>query len=479
MKLFTKIFLQIFVSFLLLSQVIFIYIVNQSKEQMITSIENYESSIFWELSRKFENKFQEFNFQQEEENIQKLMAVSSFRAAFGSNGVLYRNQEELFNSTPYEFDVKAITEEMRGTGKGEDSRGIGRVVDSRSFLILPCGDKSLLVFLSTGDRRQASDTYQLLYYKDVTDIFVRSKKLLLDGLGFTLLALLVIGGILFRGIYRTIRPLVELKKAAASIASGAYEIRLPIRGKDEISELSASFNQMAEKVEEHVEKLSATNEAQRRLLGSLAHELKTPMTAIIGYADTLLTVRLSDRRREQALNYIGNECRRLSRLSVKMLELTGLYETGESSLEQKEEQIEELLKRLKDLTAYRLREKQVCLEIHCEPEELTHSMDSDLMMSLLMNLVDNAYKASGEGGIIRVRADETGFLVEDFGKGIPEEEVERVAEAFYMVDKSRSRSAGSVGLGLAICKQIADMHGAELRIESEEGKGTRVSVLWK
>lgn len=140
--------------------------------------------------------------------------------------------------------------------------------------------------------------------------------------------------------------------------------------------------------------------------------------------------------------------------------------------------VKELLETVGGLVKFKLAEKQITLEISCEPEELMLQMDVDLMTSLLLNLVDNACKASSEGGKILLHADETGLFVEDHGRGIPAEELARVTEAFYMVDKSRAKSAGSVGLGLALCKEIAQLHGGILRIESEEGLGTRVSVLW-
>lgn len=138
----------------------------------------------------------------------------------------------------------------------------------------------------------------------------------------------------------------------------------------------------------------------------------------------------------------------------------------------------ELLAQLKDLTVYRREEKGIHLETVCSPAGLKAWIDEDLIMSLLMNLVDNACKASAEGSTVTVSADEQGLYVEDTGKGIPREEIARVTEAFYMVDKSRSRKAGGIGLGLAFCEQIAKLHHARLHIESEEGRGTRVSVLW-
>ena len=200
------------------------------------------------------------------------------------------------------------------------------------------------------------------------------------------------------------------------------------------------------------------------------------MTAIIGYSDTLLNLQLKEEQKKKALGYIGSECRRLSRLSVKMMELTGLYQTGEKSVQMEMVRIAELLQQLTDLTAYRLQEKQIRMQTECEPEGLEKKLDRDLMLSLLMNLVDNACKASKVGGKLLVRADEEGISVQDDGKGIPAEEISRVTEAFYMVDKSRARSRGSVGLGLALCKRIADIHGAKLEIESEVGKGTKVLV---
>ena len=102
----------------------------------------------------------------------------------------------------------------------------------------------------------------------------------------------------------------------------------------------------------------------------------------------------------------------------------------------------------------------------------------DLLLSLLWNLVDNAYKASEIGRNIEVFADEQKIFVQDFGKGIPAGEIVHVTEAFYMVDKSRSKKAGGIGLGLSLCCQIAEIHGWKIHIESKEGEGTRVSVLW-
>lgn len=470
MKLFRRIYLQVFVGCLLLSQVSFLYCLYESQRQNLQSVNQYEWNDFNNSVKAFKNKVGESKIDLEymEQKIVDLLAVNGFRYIFGSKGALYRDGEELFNTSPYEFDYQIIMDLRRS--------GILRQDSAAKPVPQEVSGRKLLIFCAAEQMKQG-DSYLLVYYKDVTDIFVRTRRLFFQGFLFSLILLGIIGYVLYRGIFRAVHPLWELKQAAASIEKGNFKTQVPVRTKDEIGELTVSFNQMAKKVDEHIEKLNQTNEAQKRLIGSLSHELKTPLTAIMGYSDMLLTVRLDEEQRSRALEYIRSESRRLSRLSVKMMELSGLY-GAEAHILMQETHMEELFTRLRSLTLYRLEEKKLRLETMCSPEGLTAWIDEDLMMSLLMNLVDNACKASAIGGVITVSADEGGICVADTGTGIPREELDRVTEAFYMVDKSRSRSAGSIGLGLAFCEQIAQIHKARLQIESEVGHGTRVSVLW-
>lgn len=343
------------------------------------------------------------------------------------------------------------------------------------------GKRLILFYSEKSEFMQAGKKCEVVVYRDVTDIYARTKQLLEQGAMVTVLTLLLAGIFLYGGLYRSLHPLLELNKATEEIAGGAYHSRVHLRRRgartDEIDELASNFDRMAEKVEEHLQSLRETNEKQRRLLGSLSHEMKTPLTAIIGYSETLMTVKLAEKNKIQALTYIHSEGKRLARLSEKMLELTGLYESAEHTLELQEIELRSFLKKLKDLTDFRCQKAGVRMEISCKPGT-TQRIDPDLMMSLLMNLVDNACKASIAGGVIRVTADDRRISVRDDGKGIPSGEIAHVTEAFYMVDKSRAKAAGSVGLGLALCAQIASMHGAVLQIESEEGKGTQISVVF-
>lgn len=222
--------------------------------------------------------------------------------------------------------------------------------------------------------------------------------------------------------------------------------------------------------------LEDANEAQRKLIGSMSHELKTPLTAIKGYSETLLNVRISEEQMQKSLYYIHTESSRLSRLSEKMMELTRLYEP-ECRITLEPVEITVLLDAVEDGVRYRLEKEQIQLVREGELDGLVHNLDRDLMTSFLINLINNGITASKPGSRMFLGADKHGFWVQDEGCGIPPGEVEKVREAFYRVDKSRSGKSGNMGLGLAICNQIAEVHHAKMQIESKVGIGTKISFL--
>ncbi len=480
MKLVTKIFLQVCVGFLILSQVLFFYLLYETKKQNLMDVYEYEKKTLYELAMDFDREIQEYDLGEEDIRLKNIAVRKAFQEIFGVRAVLCWNGEELYNETAYEFDYDQIS--MQKT----DNISFGYLSEDEGNLDLLIGKEEDSIFLIipfemrkyVGDTGAGQEQYQIIWCKDVTDIYARSRRLAWKGLLFTAIILVIMGSVFLYFLKRTMQPLETLRTAAAGIADGNYRNRVPTAQKDEIGALSDSFNRMAEQIEAHVEMLTDTNEAQRQLLAALAHELKTPMTAIIGYADTLLTVQLKEVQRQKALRYIGSECQRLSGLSAKMMELTGLYETGETSVEMESVSVKALLERLADLISYRLKEKNITLRMECRPKDLHRMLDKDLMLSLLMNLVDNAYKASDVGKEIFIMADEEKLAVQDQGTGIPKKEIARVTEAFYMVNKSRAKSQGSIGLGLALCQRIADIHHAKLEIESEVGEGTKVIFYW-
>ena len=478
MKLFTKIFLQVACVILILSSAVFFYTSYRWKNQSIQYINNYEYTKFQNNLLQFEEKLRLTSSQSanSDKKVRNRILIYAFRQIFHDSAVLYQNGEELYNGTAYDFDVQGIQEQL-----GEVELH-GKWYDADTYicdpLISKADGKTLLLFFYSSTESTTNLNYQIVTYKDVSDVLESNRILFYQAGMLTLVLLLLTGTILFFSLRKIMAPLTKLREAAVSVSEGNYDIQVPAEGDTELAQVGKSFNQMSSKVKEQIECLSTVNHTQRQLMGSLAHELKTPMTSILGYADTLLTVRLQRQQQERALSYISSECRRLSRLSVKMLELTGLYETGEAEFVPVEVQMNQFLEDVKKLVTYRLQEKKICLEIHCNPEELRKTFDPDLMMSAVTNFIDNAVKASDENSKIVLEATQNHLSVQDYGKGIPEEDLKRVTEAFYMVDKSRSRVKGSVGLGLALCQKIADIHGFQLEITSHLGKGTIISVLW-
>lgn len=316
--------------------------------------------------------------------------------------------------------------------------------------------------------------YKLVLVRDISSLYedIRRQAFFYFAVyfGMALLAVLLVS-IMTR---KALAPLRELQRAAQDISGGALNRRADVSARDEIGEVAEAFNGMAERIERQVEELSSESERRRQMLGSLTHEMKTPMTSIMGYADSLLHVNLTQTQKESALQHIYDECGRLGRVNSKLMSLIGMYDND--SIYMEETSIKEVFESVAELEENNLKTRNMTLKHTCQMDK--RFIDKDLMISLLVNLVDNAVKASAEGACIYMTAQENTIAVRDNGCGIPEEEIPRVTEAFYMVDKARSRKAGGNGLGLALCSMIARLHGADLRIESKPGEGTEVSVVF-
>ncbi|UUZ86571.1 HAMP domain-containing histidine kinase [Paenibacillus sp. P26] len=267
-----------------------------------------------------------------------------------------------------------------------------------------------------------------------------------------------------------------MQKAAFEIAGGVYNRRIKIRGRDEFHDLAMSFNQMASSIEEKISELDRTAQDKRRLVDNLAHELRTPLTAIRGYAEYLQNAHAGEQARIKAASYILSETERMQSLAFKLLDLALIRSSG---VELRPVAVPEPLDSVKAAAGQMLGEKEIRLEMLCTLEEILG--DSVLLQSMLLNLIDNAVKASAPGSSIRLSAYDDGrpiLEVRDSGRGIEEDQVAMVCEPFYRVDKARTRNGGGVGLGLSLCRQIAVLHRAELAIHSKPGKGTTVRMIF-
>ncbi len=297
------------------------------------------------------------------------------------------------------------------------------------------------------------------------------------GLYYRLLAAVVaLGAVLSWGLSVLLtRPLYQLSRVTRQIANGNLSSRANIRSGDEFEQLAGDFNRMTDRVEEDMAALQDAMRRQEEFMGSFAHEMKTPMTSIIGYADLLRGQGLTEAEQQQAANYIFSEGKRLESLSLKLLDLLVLRKKDFALTEGSPAAIIQTLVKVLRPT---LAEREIILQCRCAPGRCR--MEPDLVKSLVINLIDNARKAMDGPGNIFVLSEmtDTGCLIRvvDNGRGMPPSEISRITEAFYRVDKSRSRAQGGVGLGLALCQQIVELHEGTMGFQSAEGKGTIVTV---
>lgn len=271
------------------------------------------------------------------------------------------------------------------------------------------------------------------------------------------------------------RSVVTLSKVTRKFSRGDYQIRAKRVSEDEIGELSQDFNDMAENLCQKMGELAQAARRQEDFTASFAHELKTPLTSIIGYADMLRTMDLDKKEIMEASNYIYSQGKRLESLSLKLLEL---IVTKKQEYELTPIQAETFMKNVVQTVSASLEVKEITL--HMKAEEGVIIGEKDLLVSLLVNLIDNARKASYEKGDIWITGkknqDDYEIMVKDNGCGIPEEELSKITEAFYMVDKSRARKEGGAGLGMTLCSKIVEIHDAKWRIRSKEGEGTTIWI---
>jgi signal transduction histidine kinase len=231
-------------------------------------------------------------------------------------------------------------------------------------------------------------------------------------------------------------------------------------------------------LERSIENLENVASRREEFIGSFAHELKTPLTAIIGYADMLRSKEMAPKSRFTAAGYIFSEGKRLEALSLKLMDI---IVAGKQEFEPRRFEVGYFIRSVAAVTVPSLSNDGMTLDMRWEPGEI--EVEPDLFKTLLINLVDNARKASRKGSVIELfgKAEDGGYAlyVRDHGRGMPQAELERITEPFYMIDKSRSRAQNGAGLGLALCQRIAELHGTKLEYESEEGQGTTVRILLK
>ncbi|MCL2572432.1 MAG: HAMP domain-containing histidine kinase [Defluviitaleaceae bacterium] len=320
--------------------------------------------------------------------------------------------------------------------------------------------------------------YQLSYVLDITSNIVDMQEIQQYLWITSIIVSLVAAVLLYIILLRIFKPLEIVAVAAGQITDGLYGQQITVKGRNELAAVAVAFNQMSAQIETQISLLEEEAERKQQFVDNFAHEIRTPLTSIYGYAEYLQKANLKEGELLESAEFIMSEAQHMKKVANSLLELATLRD-----YKPKLEKIfiPELLIEVKQSLEKPLKEQGAKLDTTAMAPYL--GGQPDLIKSLLLNLSKNAINSCQPGeGIIHIRAitkDKNVIItVEDNGCGIPKGKLSKVAEPFYRVDKARSRDSGGVGLGLALCKQIAQVHGAKMTIASTQGIGTMVKLTF-
>lgn len=270
---------------------------------------------------------------------------------------------------------------------------------------------------------------------------------------------------------RMLRPIRAMAAGAERIAAGGHEVRVPQAGQDELAVLGRAFNGMATS-------LQNAERRRRELVSDVAHEFRTPLATVEGYVEAMSDGTLP--RSDENLAVLMQEAHRMARL-LEDLSKVSKAEERQLDLRLAVSDAADLVTRAAQAASLAYDDKGVSLEVHDRPASARVLVDDDRIAEVLGNLLANALRHTPKAGRVeigvRVRGDDVEIWVEDSGEGIAAEDLERVFERFYRVDRARARASGGSGVGLTIARAIVTAHGGTLRAESRgRGMGARFSI---
>ena len=269
---------------------------------------------------------------------------------------------------------------------------------------------------------------------------------------------------------KVISPLKNISNAAKKFASGQFDVRVEVKGEDEVAELATTFNNMAMSLDNY-------ETMRNTFMANVSHDLRTPMTTISGFIDGILAGAIPPEKHEYYLEVIANEVRRLSRLVASLLDISRI-QAGDRKFVMKPFDACEMARQILISFEQKIDAKRLDVEFECTEDSMYVKADRDAIHQVLYNICDNAVKFSHEKGKLSInlaytREKKVEVSVYNEGIGIPAEDLPYVFERFFKSDKSRGVDKLGVGLGMYITKTIMEAHGETIRVESEHGKYCR------
>lgn len=298
----------------------------------------------------------------------------------------------------------------------------------------------------------------------------------IDRINRTLLYGALIGAVfaLLLGVFlsRTLtRPIRELTQATRAVSEGDLSQQVPVRSDDELGELAQAFNKMSTE-------LSRSIKTRKQMTADIAHELRTPLSLILGHAEAVHDGVLPATR--ENFEIIREEATRLEHL-VNDLRILSLADAGELAINLQPIEPQRLLQEVAALYQYQAQRMNITLDLDSAAPLPTIEVDPGRITQVLTNILDNALRHTPMGGRIILAAkqiqDQIEISIQDSGPGITAQDVNRIFDRFYRTDPSRQREDGGSGLGLAIARSIVQAHGGQIRAESEPSKGLKIVIV--
>ncbi|TRM12130.1 HAMP domain-containing histidine kinase [Lentibacillus cibarius] len=267
-------------------------------------------------------------------------------------------------------------------------------------------------------------------------------------------------------------PLIKMKEATEHLSKGKHKVALTTGRKDELGELAKAITTLSED-------LDRLKRERKEFLASISHELRTPITYIKGYADIISRQNMTEAEVKTYTAIIREESEHLSDLIKNLFDLAKM-DQNRFVIEREDTLLCELIYTVAERMEPLFEEDGIFLNVHCAEESMHIFVDPERLQQVLINILDNAKKHSDKGSEVSLEAtakkEAVVITIIDSGEGIPAKELPHVFDRLYRVEKSRSRQSGGSGLGLTIAKEIVESHGGHIAIDSEHGKGTRVTI---
>jgi two-component system phosphate regulon sensor histidine kinase PhoR len=303
-------------------------------------------------------------------------------------------------------------------------------------------------------------------------------------LSIPLIFLLLVVGIIILNLIgrRRIKEINEIKEIISSIRQNKFESSNEIFLSKYLDKLENEIKQMFEKTKNDIEYLERLQKMRSQFLANVSHELRTPIFAIQGYLETLLNGALNDPKvNKHFLEKAEHHTVNLSNLLNDLIDIS-MIESGEMRMSYRYFDISDFIKNIVNEFSLIAEEKNIQIIFNPPNTGLQVFGDKERLRQVFVNLIQNAIKYTDEGNVEILLEEEkksVNIIVIDTGIGIPQEDIDRIFERFYRVDKARSKAVGGTGLGLAIVKHIIDAHSSKIIVESVYGKGSKFSFKLK